>query len=75
MVSHVKGIGPSIAGTQIPVRRIYGWYKQGTSVEQMIKRYPSLRHAQVFAALAYAFDHVGEIEAALEAERVMLSRA
>lgn len=72
MVSVIHGLGPTIAGTQVPVRRIYGWYTQGVSIERILKRYPQLRHAQVFAALAYAFDHRGEIEAELSRERTML---
>jgi uncharacterized protein (DUF433 family) len=74
MITLVHGIGPAIAGTQIPVRRLYGWYKQGIGVERMLKRYPGLRHAQIFSALAYAFDHIQEMESALEAERELLSR-
>jgi uncharacterized protein (DUF433 family) len=74
MITLVHGIGPAIAGTQIPVRRIYGWYLQGIDVERILKRYPGVRHAQVFAALAYAFDHKQEMDAAIEAERALLSR-
>jgi uncharacterized protein (DUF433 family) len=73
-VSKVATIGPVVSGTMVPVRRLYGWYLQGVSVEQMLRRYPSLRHVQVFSALAYAFEHRTEMDFAIESERAAIER-
>jgi hypothetical protein len=37
-------------------------------VEEIVQQYPGLRPADVHDALAYAYDHIEEIEAALAAD-------
>jgi hypothetical protein len=37
-------------------------------VEEIVQQYPGLRPADVHDALAYAYDHLEEIEAALAAD-------
>ncbi len=38
------------------------------SVEEIVKQYPSLKPADVHDALAYAYDHLDEIEADVAAD-------
>ncbi|MAT69259.1 MAG: hypothetical protein CMJ58_07000 [Planctomycetaceae bacterium] len=59
---------PVVAGTRIRVATILGCYRQGMSVEEITQQYPSLRPADVHDALAYAHDHVEEIDADVTAD-------
>jgi uncharacterized protein (DUF433 family) len=54
-----------VGGTRIRVAIILGCYRQGMGVEEIIQQYPALKPADVHDALAYAYDHIDEIEAAL----------
>ncbi len=51
-----------VAGTRIRVAVILGCYRQGMSIEEVLQQYPGLKPADVHDALAYAYDHVEEIE-------------
>lgn len=53
---------PVVGGTRIRVGIILGCYRQGMRVEEIVQQYPSLKPADVHDALAYAYDHLGEIE-------------
>jgi uncharacterized protein (DUF433 family) len=74
----VEGAGgpkPRVAGTRIRVVDIAIWHeKQGMSAAQIVQEYPQLTLADVYAALAYYWDHRAAIErraaedAAFEAE-------
>lgn len=59
---------PVVGGTRIRVGIILGCYRQGMSVEEIVQQYPSLKPADVHDALAYAYDHLDEIEADLAAD-------
>ena len=59
---------PVVAGTRIRVAVILTCYRQGMSVEEVVQQYPQLRPADVHDALAYAYDHVDEIDADLAAD-------
>ena len=59
---------PVVGGTRVRVAAILGCYRQGMSVEEIVQQYPSLRPADVHDALAYAYDHLDEIDAALTAD-------
>ena len=60
---------PYIAGTRISVADIYVQHVlEGKSAEQIVAAFPHLTLSQVFAALAYCFDHLPEIRAALKTE-------
>jgi uncharacterized protein (DUF433 family) len=59
---------PVVAGTRIRVAIILGCYRQGMTVEEIVQQYPHLRPADVHDALAYAYDHLDEIEADLTAD-------
>ena len=59
---------PVVAGTRIRVATILGCYRQGMSVEEIVQQLAPLRPADVHDALAYAYDHIEEIEADLAAD-------
>jgi uncharacterized protein (DUF433 family) len=56
---------PIVVGTRIRVATILACYRQGMRVEEIVQQYPSLRPADVHDALAFAYDHLDEIEGAL----------
>ncbi len=55
---------PTVAGTRIRVGTILFCYRHGMTVEEIVQQYASLKPADVHDALAYAYDHLDEIEAA-----------
>jgi uncharacterized protein (DUF433 family) len=59
---------PVVSGTRIRVAAILTCYRQGMGVEEIVQQYAGLRPADVHDALAYAYDHLDEIEAALAAD-------
>jgi uncharacterized protein (DUF433 family) len=63
---------PHVSGSRVPVRRIYAFYRDGTSVERLMKRYPQLEPAQIFDALAFALDNPEVIEADIAQERELI---
>ena len=74
----VCGGRATVDGTRIRVVDIWSLKQRGQSPEQMLEEYP-LTLAQVYAALSYAYENLGEIEAALAeddrtAERIQRDR-
>ena len=59
---------PVVAGTRIRVCTILACYRQGMSVEEIVQQYSSLKPADVHDGLAYAYEHIDEIEADLAAD-------
>jgi uncharacterized protein (DUF433 family) len=59
---------PVVAGTRIRVATVLACYRQGMTVEEIVQQYPHLKPADVHDALAYAYDHLDEIEADLAAD-------
>jgi uncharacterized protein (DUF433 family) len=59
---------PVVAGTRIRVATVLVCYRQGMSVEEIVQQYANLKPADVHDALAYAYDHLDEIEADLAAD-------
>ena len=59
---------PVVAGTRIRVATILTCYRQGMGVEEIVQQYSGLRPADVHDALAYAYDHLDEIESSLAAD-------
>jgi uncharacterized protein (DUF433 family) len=53
---------PCIAGTGVSVRTIGRWYLLGATAEEIAADYPHLTLSQVFVALAYFFQHRGEVD-------------
>jgi uncharacterized protein (DUF433 family) len=54
--------------TRIRVATILVAYRQGMGVEEIVQQYPPLKPADVHDALAYAYDHLAEIEDDLAAD-------
>lgn len=65
---------PYVSGTRVPVRRLWAFYKNGTKIETLLKRYPQLGPARVLDALAFALDNQEVIEADLLREQQLLKR-
>jgi uncharacterized protein (DUF433 family) len=59
---------PVVAGTRIRVATVLTCYRQGMSVEEIVQQYAALKPADVHDALAYAYDHIDQIEADLAAD-------
>ena len=66
---------PVVAGTRIRVATILTCYRQGMRVEEIVQQYSGLRPADVHDALAYAHDHLDEIEAGLAADDEVVVKA
>ena len=66
---------PHVAGSRVPVRRLWAFFKSGASVERILRRYPQLGPAKVFDALAFAFDNPEVMEADQQREDDLLSKA
>jgi uncharacterized protein (DUF433 family) len=65
----VCGGRPRIAGHRITVQHIVLWHERGgLSPDEIVSRYPGLTMADVHAALAYYWDHRGEIRARIDAD-------
>jgi uncharacterized protein (DUF433 family) len=55
---------PHILGHRIKVEDVAVWHaKMGMTPAQIVESYPTIKLAQVHAALAYYYDHRDEIEA------------
>jgi hypothetical protein len=61
-----------VAGSRVPVRRLWGFYQAGASVEVLVKRYPRLGPGKILDALAFAFDNREVIERDLAREQLLL---
>ena len=59
---------PIVDGTRLRVATILTNYRQGLSVEEIVQQYPFLKPADVHDALAYAHDHLDEIDTDLAAD-------
>ena len=66
---------PHVAGSRVPVRRLWAWHQAGVPVDKLMKRYPSLGPAKVLDALAFAYDNRPVIEADLARELAALAAA
>jgi hypothetical protein len=59
----------------VVVRRLWAFFKNGATVERILKRYPQLGPAKVFDALAFALDNPEVMEADLRREEEILARS
>jgi hypothetical protein len=57
----------------VPVRRLFAWHRQGTTVETLLKRYPQLGPARLLDALSFAYDNFDLITQDLDRERALLA--
>jgi uncharacterized protein (DUF433 family) len=62
----VEGAGgpkARIAGSRIRVQDVAIWYeKMRMTADEIVEQYPTINHAEVFAALSYYWDHREEID-------------
>ena len=72
---NVLGGSPYVAGSRVPVRRLWAFYRDGASVERILKRYPQLGPAKVLDSLAFALDNPEVLEADVAREQEILARA
>jgi hypothetical protein len=56
------------------VRRLWLWYRGGSSVETLVKRYPQLGPGKVLDALAFAYDNLDVIQADVDREQKLLAK-
>ena len=71
-VTEVEGIAggkPIIVGTRTPVRSVVAYHQMGDSPEEIHTRLPHISLAQIHDVLSFYYDHQGEIDADLEANR------
>lgn len=60
---------PCIAGTRVRVWDVYVLHElQGHSADEVVEAFPEITLADVYAALAYYFDHKAEIDAQMKAD-------
>ena len=77
-ISRTPGIcggRPCIAGHRIRVQDIaieHEW--QALAPEEICQQHPGLTLAEVYAALSYYYEHHGEIQAEIEADRAFADR-
>lgn len=65
---------PHVAGSRVPVRRLWAWHRGGASVETLLKRYPNLGPARVLDALAFAYDNQELVEADIAREQALFEK-
>jgi uncharacterized protein (DUF433 family) len=71
----VCGGRPCIAGSRIRVQDIYVWHElQGLSADQIVSNYPHLSMADVYAALAYYWDHQHEMQMQMQEESAFVEQ-
>lgn len=63
---------PVIRGTKVPVRRLWSWHRRGTTIETLVKRYPTVGASRVLDALSFAYDHQELMQADLDREAALL---
>lgn len=65
-IHFVEGAGgpkPCIVGTRIRVVDVLGWHEDlGWSADKIVEEFPQLTQADVYAALAYYWDHKEELD-------------
>jgi uncharacterized protein (DUF433 family) len=72
---NVLGGSPYVVGSRVPVRRLWAFFRNGTSVERILKRYPQLGAAKVLDALAFALDNEEVLSADLAREEALLAHS
>jgi uncharacterized protein (DUF433 family) len=64
---------PRVAGTRIRVSNVVLWTEQGKSPDEIVAAYPQLSLADVYAALAFYFDHREEMNQLIHADEEFIS--
>jgi uncharacterized protein (DUF433 family) len=58
-----------VGQTRITLDTVVKAFSQGTTAEEIVYRYPSLRLADVYATIAFYLNHQSEVEAYLSARQ------
>jgi uncharacterized protein (DUF433 family) len=70
----ICGGQPRIKGTRIRVQDIYLWFeREGRSADEIVSEHPHLTLADVFAALAYYWDHRDEIRQQIKEDEALVA--
>jgi uncharacterized protein (DUF433 family) len=73
IVDGASGPKPRIAGHRIRVQDVAIWHeKLGMSPDEIVDQYPTITLADVYAALAYYWDHRDEMEQAIAEEHAFV---
>lgn len=51
-----------IHGTRIPIWSIVKWYKSGLSTEEILREFPHVPPAKIYAAFSYYYENEDDIE-------------
>ena len=66
---------PCVAGTRIRVQDIYVWHElQGQTADVIVSRFPQLRMGDVYAAMAYYWDHREEVDRQMRDETSLVEK-
>lgn len=55
-----------VGGTRVTLDTVVNVFQQGTTAEEIVHRYPSLKLADVYATIAFYLNHQQEVEAYLK---------
>jgi len=67
---------PRIAGSRIQVQDIVIWHERlGLSADEIVQRYAQLSLSDVYAALAYYYDHRSEVDEQMRAGDAVVEAA
>lgn len=55
-----------VGNTRVTLDTVIAVFKQGTTAEEIVYRYPSLRLADVYAAIGFYLNHQQEVETYLQ---------
>lgn len=58
-----------VEGSRVRVVRLWKHHRNGVPVEKILRFYPKLGTASVYAALAYAYEHEDEMHGTLAMDR------
>jgi uncharacterized protein (DUF433 family) len=55
-----------VGGTRVTLDTLVAVFKQGSTAEEIVHRYPSLRLGDVYASIAFYLNHQEDVEAYLQ---------
>jgi uncharacterized protein (DUF433 family) len=55
-----------VGGTRVTLDTVVAVFKQGSTAEEIVHRYPSLRLGDVYASIAFYLNHQEDVEAYLQ---------
>ena len=61
-IEGVRSGRPIVEGTRIGVHDVAGLILNGSSIDDVVKSFPSLTRAQVYSCMAYYEDHKNEMD-------------